>query len=150
MAVAALEGWYRLIAVNQTSVFLGTRFAAEQMAKTGGGSIVNISSIMGFVGGTGGHPAYHASKGAVRIYSKAAAVRYGPSGVRVNTVHPGYMPPMLNATNAGERADKIALTPLRRIGKPVEVAYGVLFLASDEASFVTGAELVIDGGFIAQ
>jgi 3alpha(or 20beta)-hydroxysteroid dehydrogenase len=86
----------------------------------------------------------------VRIYSKAAAVRYGPSGVRVNTVHPGYMPPMLNATNAAERADKIALTPLRRIGQPVEVAYGVLFLASDEASFVTGTELVIDGGFTAQ
>jgi len=145
-----LEGWHRVIAVNQTSVFLGTKLAAEQMAKTGGGSIVNISSIMGFVGSTSGHPAYHASKGAVRIYSKAAAVRYGPSGVRVNTVHPGYMPPMLNATNAAERADKIALTPLRRIGQPVEVAYGVLFLASDEASFVTGTELVIDGGFTAQ
>jgi 3alpha(or 20beta)-hydroxysteroid dehydrogenase len=145
-----LEGWHRIIAVNQTSLFLGTRLAAEQMAKTGGGSIVNISSIMGFVGSTSGHPAYHASKGAVRIYSKAAAVRYGPSGVRVNTVHPGYMPPMLNATNAGERADKIAMTPLRRIGKPIEVAYGVLFLASDEASFVTGTELVIDGGFIAR
>jgi NAD(P)-dependent dehydrogenase (short-subunit alcohol dehydrogenase family) len=134
-----LEGWHRIIAVNQTSVFLGTKLAAEQMAKTGGGSIVNISSIMGFVGSTSGHPAYHASKGAVRIYSKAAAVRYGPSGVRVNTVHPGYMPPMLNSTNAGERADKIAATPLRRIGKPIEVAYGVLFLASDEASFITGA-----------
>jgi NAD(P)-dependent dehydrogenase (short-subunit alcohol dehydrogenase family) len=145
-----LEGWHRIIAVNQTSVFLGTRLAAEQMVKSGGGSIVNISSIMGFVGSTSGHPAYHASKGAVRIYSKAAAVRYGPSGVRVNTVHPGYMPPMLNATNAGERADKIAMTPLRRIGKPIEVAYGVLFLASDEASFITGTELVIDGGFIAQ
>jgi NAD(P)-dependent dehydrogenase (short-subunit alcohol dehydrogenase family) len=145
-----LDGWHRIIAVNQTSVFLGTKLAAEQMAKTGGGSIVNISSIMGFVGSTSGHPAYHASKGAVRIYSKAAAARYGPSGVRVNTVHPGYMPPMLNATNAGERDAKIALTPLRRIGKPIEVAYGVLFLASDEASFVTGAELVIDGGFIAQ
>src|SRR5262245_9807386 len=145
-----LDGWDRIIAVNQTSVFLGTKLAAEQMAKTGGGSIVNISSIMGFVGGTGGHPAYHASKGAVRIYSKAAAVRYGPLGVRVNTVHPGYMPPMLNATNAAERDDKIAMTPLRWIGKPIEVAYGVLFLASDEASFVTGAELVIDGGFIAQ
>jgi NAD(P)-dependent dehydrogenase (short-subunit alcohol dehydrogenase family) len=145
-----LEGWNRLIAVNQTSVFLGTKLAAEQMARTGGGSIVNISSIMGFVGSASGHPAYHASKGAVRIYSKAAAVRYGPMGVRVNTVHPGYMPPMLNATNAGERDDKVAMTPLRRIGKPIEVAYGVLFLASDEASFVTGAELVIDGGFIAQ
>src|SRR5438552_11813899 len=145
-----LEGWHRIIAVNQTSVFLGTKLAAEEMAKTGGGSIVNISSIMGFVGGASGHPAYSASKGAVRIYSKAAAVRYGPLGVRVNTVHPGYMPPMLNATNAGERADKIALTPLRRIGQPIEVAHGVLFLAAGEASFVTGTELVIDVGFLAQ
>src|SRR3954452_8996516 len=145
-----LAGWDRIIAVNQTSVFLGTKLAAEQMANTGGGSIVNISSIMGFVGSTSGHPAYHASKGAVRIYSKAAAVRYGPSGVRVNTVHPGYMPPMLNATNQNLRAEKIEQTPLRRLGEPIEVAYGVLFLASDEASFVTGTELVIDGGFIAQ
>jgi NAD(P)-dependent dehydrogenase (short-subunit alcohol dehydrogenase family) len=145
-----LEGWHRIIAVNQTSVFVGTKLAAEQMAKTGGGSIVNISSIMGFVGGASGHPAYSASKGAVRIYTKSAAVRYGPLGIRVNSVHPGYMPPMLNATNANERADKIALTPLRRLGEPLEVAYGVLFLASDEASFVTGAELVIDGGYIAQ
>jgi NAD(P)-dependent dehydrogenase (short-subunit alcohol dehydrogenase family) len=145
-----LDGWDRIIAVNQTSVFLGTKLAAEQMAKTGGGSIVNISSIMGFVGGASGHPAYSASKGAVRIYTKSAAVRYGPLGIRVNSVHPGYMPPMLNATNANERADKIALTPLRRLGEPIEVAYGVLFLASDEASFVTGSELVIDGGYIAQ
>jgi len=145
-----LDGWERIITVNQTSVFLGTKLAAAQMAKTGGGSIVNISSIMGFVGGASGHPAYSASKGAVRIYTKSAAVRYGPLGIRVNSVHPGYMPPMLNATNANERADKIALTPLGRLGKPIEVAYGVLFLASDEASFVTGAELVIDGGYIAQ
>jgi NAD(P)-dependent dehydrogenase (short-subunit alcohol dehydrogenase family) len=145
-----LEGWQRVIAVNQTSVFLGTKLAAEQMAKTGGGSIVNISSIMGFVGGPSGHPAYSASKGAVRIYTKSAAVRYGPLGVRVNSVHPGYMPPMLNATNANERGEKIAATPLRRLGELIEVAYGVLFLASDEASFVTGTELVIDGGYIAQ
>ena len=145
-----LEGWQRVIAVNQTSVFLGTKLAAEQMAKTGGGSIVNIGSIMGFVGGPSGHPAYSASKGAVRIYTKSAAVRYRPLGVRVNSVHPGYMPPMLNATNANERGDKIAATPLRRLGEPIEVAYGVLFLASDEASFVTGTELVIDGGYIAQ
>jgi NAD(P)-dependent dehydrogenase (short-subunit alcohol dehydrogenase family) len=146
----ALAGWERLIAVNQTSVFLGTKLAAEAMAKSGGGSIVNISSILGFVGSAAGHPGYAASKGAVRLYTKAAAVRYGPAGVRVNSVHPGYLPPMLNATNAGERDDKIDMTPLRRLGKPIEVAYGVLFLASDEASFVTGAELVIDGGFIAQ
>ena len=86
----------------------------------------------------------------MRIYTKAAAVRYGPKGVRVNSVHPGYMPPMLNATNQGLRASKIEATPLRRLGEPIDVANGVLFLASDEASFVTGAELVIDGGYIAQ
>src|ERR1700738_3454329 len=80
-----LDGWERGIAVNQTSVFLGTKLAPEQMAKTGGGSIVNISSIMGFIGGPSGHPAYSASKGAVRIYTKSAAVRYGPLGIRVNS-----------------------------------------------------------------
>ncbi len=145
-----VDGWHRIIAINQTSVFLGTKLAVEQMIKTGGGSVVNISSIMGFVGSESGHPAYHASKGAVRIYSKAAAVRYGPLGVRVNTVHPGYLPAMLNSTNGNERADKIAQTPLRRIGEVMDVAYGVLFLASDEAAFVTGTELVIDGGWLAQ
>ena len=98
----------------------------------------------------GGHPGYHASKGAVRIYSKAAAVRYGPHGVRVNTVHPGYLPPMLNGTNANARALAVEQTPLRRIGVAMDVAYGVLYLASDEASFVTGSELVIDGGWLAQ
>jgi NAD(P)-dependent dehydrogenase (short-subunit alcohol dehydrogenase family) len=144
-----LEGWQRLLAVNATSVFLGTKLAAKEMAKTGGGSIVNISSIMGIVASDESHPGYAASKAAVRNYTKAAACRYGPQGVRVNSVHPGYMPPMLNATNAAGRDAKIADTPLRRLGKPIEVAYGVLFLASDEASFVTGAELVIDGGYIA-
>jgi NAD(P)-dependent dehydrogenase (short-subunit alcohol dehydrogenase family) len=86
-----LQSWDRIIAVYPTSVFLDTKLATEQMAKTGGGSIVNISSIMGFVGGPGGHPAYSASKGAVRIYTKSAAVRYGPLGIRVNSVHPGYI-----------------------------------------------------------
>jgi NAD(P)-dependent dehydrogenase (short-subunit alcohol dehydrogenase family) len=144
-----LEGWQRLLAVNATSVFLGTKLAAAEMAKTGGGSIVNISSIMGIVASEESHPGYPASKAAVRNYTKAAACRYGPQGVRVNSVHPGYLPPMLNATNAAGRQAKIAQTPLRRLGEPIEVAYGVLFLASDEASFVTGTELVIDGGYIA-
>jgi NAD(P)-dependent dehydrogenase (short-subunit alcohol dehydrogenase family) len=143
-------GWDRIIDINAKSVFLGTRRAAKEMARTGGGSIVNISSIMGIVGGPENHPAYHASKAAVRNYTKAAATRYGPQNVRVNSVHPGYMPPMLNATNQGGRESKIPLTPLRRLGKPIEVAYAVLFLASDEASFITAAELVVDGGFIAQ
>jgi NAD(P)-dependent dehydrogenase (short-subunit alcohol dehydrogenase family) len=145
-----LEGWQKLLSINATSVFLGTKLAAAAMIPNGRGSIVNISSIMGFIGAADGHPGYAASKGAVRLYTKAAAAKYGPSGVRVNSVHPGYMPPMLNATNAAGRASKISLTPLRRLGEPIEVAYGVLFLASDEASFVTGTELVIDGGYIAQ
>ncbi len=145
-----LAGWQKLLTVNAASVFLGTKLAAAAMAPNGRGSIVNISSIMGFIGNADGHPGYAASKGAVRLYTKAAASKYGPSGVRVNSVHPGYMPPMLNATNAGGRASKIEATPLRRLGEPIEVAYGVLFLASDEASFVTGTELVIDGGYIAQ
>jgi NAD(P)-dependent dehydrogenase (short-subunit alcohol dehydrogenase family) len=148
--VDALEGWEKLMSVNARGVFLGTKLAAAAMIPNGRGSIVNISSIMGFVGSPDSHPAYAASKGAVRLYTKAAASKYGPHGIRVNSVHPGYMPPMLNATNAAGRASKIEQTPLRRLGEPIEVAYGVLFLASDEASFVTGTELVVDGGFIAQ
>ena len=144
------KGWDRIIAVNQTSVFFGTRGAAAAMIKSSGGSIVNISSILGLVGSATGHPAYGASKGAVRLYTKQAAVKYGPQGIRVNSVHPGYMPLMLNSTEAGERAEKIANTPLRRLGESIEVAYGVLFLASDESSFITGTELVIDGGYVAQ
>jgi NAD(P)-dependent dehydrogenase (short-subunit alcohol dehydrogenase family) len=146
----SVEGWNKLIAINQTGVFLGTTLAAQEMAKAGKGAIVNISSIMGFIGGADGHMGYSASKGAVRIMSKSAAVRWGPQGVRVNTVHPGYMPAMLHGTNAGGRAAKIPMTPLRRLGEPIEVAHGVLFLASDDASFITGTELVIDGGYIAQ
>ncbi len=145
-----LDGWMKILNINATGVFLGTKLAAAEMMKAGKGSIVNISSIMGFVGSADGHPGYAASKGAVRLYTKAAACRYGPHGVRVNSVHPGYMPPMLNGTNGGTRSSKIEFTPLRRLGEPMDVAYGVLYLASDEASFVTGTELVIDGGYIAQ
>jgi NAD(P)-dependent dehydrogenase (short-subunit alcohol dehydrogenase family) len=145
------EGWRRIMDINATGVFLGTKQAIPAMQRAGGGSIVNISSIMGFVGGEGGHPAYHASKGAVRIFTKAMAVKYGPDGIRVNSVHPGFMPPMRTSNpNPADREEQVHLTPLRRIGKPIEVAYGVLFLASDEASFITGTELVIDGGFIAR
>ncbi len=146
----SLEGWNKLMGINATGVFLGTTMAAEVMARAGGGAIVNISSIMGMVGGAEGHPGYSASKGAVRLLTKSAAVKWGPQGVRVNSVHPGYLPAMLGGTNAGTRDAKIPLTPLRRLGQPIEVAHGVLFLASDEASFITGTELVIDGGFIAQ
>ncbi|MGQ4807602.1 2,5-dichloro-2,5-cyclohexadiene-1,4-diol dehydrogenase LinX [Candidatus Entotheonellaceae bacterium PAL068K] len=145
------DGWHRIMAVNTTGVFLGTKYAIPAMQQAGGGSIVNISSIMGFVGGESGHPAYHASKGAVRILTKATAVRYGPDGIRANSVHPGFMPPMTTSRpNPEVREAQIGLTPLRRIGRLIEVANGVLFLASDEASYITGTELVIDGGFIAR
>ncbi|MGD9894554.1 MAG: SDR family NAD(P)-dependent oxidoreductase [Dehalococcoidia bacterium] len=146
------DGWHRIMDVNATGVFLGTKHAVRAMLESGGGSIVTISSIMGFVGGEGGHPAYHASKGAVRIFTKAVAVRYGPRGIRVNSVHPGFLPPMRSSRprNAAAMQEVIEQTPLRRTGNPLEVAYGALFLASDEASFITGTELVIDGGYIAR
>lgn len=146
----SIEGWTKLIDVNATSVFLGTMRAADIMSRSGSGSIVNISSIMGISGGSAGHPGYHAAKAAVRNFSKAMACRLGPQGIRVNSVHPGFMEPMVNATNAGTRAARAEITPLRRTGRSIEVAYGILYLASDEASFVTGTELVIDGGFLAQ
>ena len=145
-----LAGWEKLTEVNATSVFLGTTLVAAKMAKTGGGSIINISSIMGFIGTEDGHPGYGASKGAVRLFTKSAAVRFRPTGVRVNCVHPRYMPPMINRPNNAARAAKADVMPLRRLGEVLAVAYGVLYLASDEASFVTGTELVIDGGCIAQ
>jgi len=148
-----LEGWERLLQVNATSVFIGTTAAVARMIPTGGGSVVNVSSIMGIVGGDVSHPGYHAAKAATRNYSKAAAVRFGPSGVRVNSVHPGYLPAMRGANpsqKASSSASKIPLTPLRRTGESIEVAYGIVFLASDEASFISGTELVIDGGFLAQ
>ena len=145
------EGWRRTMDINATSVFLGTKYAVPEMRKAGGGSIVNISSISGMVGSQEGHPAYNASKGAVRIFTKATAVRYGPEGIRANSVHPGRMPGMLSGHyEASRRQEMIDLTPLRRSGERIEVAYGVLFLASDEASFITGSELVIDGGFTAR
>ncbi len=147
-----IDGWNSIMGVNATGVYLGTRAVIPAMLEAGGGSIVNISSIMGFVGGESGHPAYHASKGAVRIFTKATAVRYGPDGIRANSIHPGFMPPMRSSQfrSQEERQALVDLTPLRRTGETIEVANGVLFLASDDASFVTGTELVIDGGFIAR
>jgi 3-oxoacyl-[acyl-carrier protein] reductase len=151
-----LRQWQEVINVNLTACHLMQQAVGKHMierARAGEerpGAIVNISSIMGFVSSAEGHPGYSASKGAVRLLTKNAAVRWGPQGVRVNSVHPGYLPPMLGGTNGPGRSAKIPLTPLRRLGEPIEVAYGVLFLASDEASFITGTELVIDGGFIAQ
>ena len=151
----SLDAWTRIMDINSTGVFLGTKHAIEQMRRNGGGSIVNISSIAGLVGMLSGHPAYNASKGAVRIFTKAMAVRYGNDNIRVNSVHPGYMPPMMGNIPMDEvRSGRSAMideqVPLGREGRQEEVANAVLFLASDDASYITGAELVVDGGFTAR
>jgi NAD(P)-dependent dehydrogenase (short-subunit alcohol dehydrogenase family) len=122
------------------------------MEKAGGGAIVNISSVSGFVGQNGIHMAYNASKGAVRLMTKSAAVQYARSGIRVNSVHPGVLPAMRSSKATADpafRQKMVAGVPMRREGRVEEVAYAVLFLASDEASYITGTELVVDGGWLA-
>ncbi|MBI1773979.1 MAG: glucose 1-dehydrogenase [Proteobacteria bacterium] len=155
----SLADWHRMIAINLDSVFLGTREGIAAMRRTGeGGSIVNLSSIHGLTGAPK-TAAYAASKGGVRSFTKAAALHCARAGygIRVNSVHPGYIrTPMLEGAMRGrgtleveERAAEAA-TPLGRIGEPDDIAYGILYLASDESRYVTGAELVIDGGYTAQ
>ncbi len=146
----SLAAWNEVINVNQTGVFLGMKHAIPAMRRAGNGSIINISSVAGLVG-LPNIPAYQASKGAVRLLTKNAAVQYAQDNIRANSIHPGRIETPMTAPLAPERRDMVLrMTPLRRDGKPEEVAYGVLFLASDESSYVTGAELVIDGGFTAQ
>lgn len=145
-----LAAWQRVIAVNQTGVFLGMRAVVPAMRRQKSGSIVNFSSIWGNAAVGGAH-AYHATKGAVRNMTKNAAMSYVADGIRVNSVHPGFIDTPLTQAQASDiNAFVIASTPMKRAGKPIEVANGVLFLASDEASYMTGAELVIDGGYLAQ
>ena len=146
------EAWDNFMAINARGVFLGMKSVIPQMQAIGGGSIVNISSISGFVGNYGNHMGYNASKGAVRIVTKSAAVQYAQDGIRVNSVHPGLMPPMRSAGAAHSpemRSVRAGQVPMRRSGRTEEVGYAVLFLASDEASYITGAELVVDGGMTA-
>ncbi len=145
------EAWDRLMNINARGVFLGMKYAIPEMQKAGGGAIVNISSISGIVGQDYVHPGYNASKGAVRLVTKAAAVQHAKDGIRVNSVHPGMMPPMLGSENRDpeQRQNSLASVPMGRPGEAEEVANAVLFLASDEASYITGAELVVDGGFTA-
>jgi NAD(P)-dependent dehydrogenase (short-subunit alcohol dehydrogenase family) len=146
------EAWDTVMAVNAKGVFLGLKYAIPAMQRAGGGAIVNISSISGFVGQDYIHMAYNASKGAVRIMTKSAAVQYAKDGIRVNSVHPGVMPPMLTSTRGAdseERQRLLAKVPMGRAGRREEVGYAVLFLASDEASYITGTELVVDGGYLA-
>ena len=146
------EAWDNFMAINAKGVFLGMKTVIPQMQAAGGGSIVNISSISGIVGNMGNHMGYNASKGAVRIVTKSAAVQYAQYGIRVNSVHPGFMPPMRSAGAAIDpetRSVRVEQIPMRRQGRTEEVGNATLFLASDEASYITGAELVVDGGLTA-
>ena len=147
-----LAVWERIMQVNVAGVFLGTKAAIPEMRKRGGGSIVNISSTAGLVGGANSS-AYQASKGAVRIFTKSTAIEYAKEGIRANSVHPGVIDTDMIAellSDPAVRQERLDAVPLRRIGTSQDVAYAVLYLASDESSFVTGAELVIDGGKTAQ
>ena len=145
-----MKDWQKMIAVDQTGVFLGMREAVRVMRKQQAGAIVNISSIWGSAAVSGAH-SYHAAKGAARNMSKNAAMTYAGEGIRVNSVHPGFIhTPLTDAQNPDLNRIVIDTTPMKRGGQPIEIAYGCLFLASDEASYVTGAELNIDGGYLAQ
>jgi NAD(P)-dependent dehydrogenase (short-subunit alcohol dehydrogenase family) len=148
-----LDGWNRLISINQTGVWLGMKHVGPAMLRTGGGSIVNMSSIFGAVGGFGASIAYHASKGAVRLMTKNAALHWATRGIRVNSVHPAFVDtPMLDEAKQDEQMMNaiVAMTPIGRLARPEEVAAVVSFLASDDASYVTGSEVFVDGGWTAQ
>lgn len=155
---ATLEDWHRLMRVNLDGVFLGTKYGVQTLHRFGGGSIVNMSSIEGLVGDPNA-ASYNSSKGAVRLLTKSAALYCAKAGynIRVNSVHPGYIwtsmvENYLRAAGDVEAGRKRidALHPVGHIGEPNDIAYGVLYLASDESKFMTGAELVIDGGYTAQ
>jgi NAD(P)-dependent dehydrogenase (short-subunit alcohol dehydrogenase family) len=148
----SLATWDRQMSINAKGVFLGMRAVIPVMQRAKGGSIVNISSISGIAGQTFVHMGYNAAKGAVRSMSKAAAVQFAKDGIRVNSVHPGLMPPMRTSMLTADptvRAGMMKAVPMGREGRVEEVAYANLFLASDEASYITGIELPVDGGFLA-
>ena len=147
------EDWDRIMAINAKGVFLGTKQAIPAMRESGGGSIVNISSTAGLVGSPYSGASYAATKGAVRLFTKATAIQYAKEGIRCNSVPPGLLEtPMTQdmLADAAHREERTQRIPLGRVGTAEDVAYGVLYLASDESSFVTGSELVIDGGATAQ
>ncbi len=152
-----LEGYQRVVAVNQTGMWLGMKTAIPRMRDAGGGSVVNVSSICGAGGTSGAAIAYHASKGAVRLMTKNAAIHYAKERVRVNSVHPGFIEtPMIAPFVAGDSKEAHEMreyiercTPMGRMGKPEEIAAAIAFLASDDSSYVTGSELYVDGGWTA-
>ena len=152
----SFDAWRQILSVNLDGVFLGLRHAGPRIAASGGGSVINISSILGKVG-MAGAAAYCASKGGVTLLTKAAALEWAPLGIRVNSIHPGFIDTPMVTGALAERSDGnemrtalIAAHPLGRFGMPKEIGAAVAFLASDDASFITGAELVVDGGYTSQ
>ena len=148
----SLADWNRTIGIDQTGVFLGMKTAAAALAASGHGSVINVSSIFGTSGGFGTSPAYHAAKGAVRTLTKNVALHWADRDVRVNSVHPGFIdtPILDQAKGTPIEQAMLDVTPMGRLGKPAEIAAGIAYLASDDASFVTGLELYIDGGYTAR
>jgi hypothetical protein len=142
-----VDDWRHIVEVNQTGVFLGIRAVVPRMLAAGTGAIVNVSSIWGLVG-TAGVAAYQASKGAVTLITRNAAATWAEQGIRVNSVHPGLIvTPMTEAQDQAISAELVAKTPMRRAGQAGEVAAAIVFLASADAAYITGAQLVVDGGF---
>jgi cyclopentanol dehydrogenase len=148
LAETSLEAFEKVQSINTVGVFLGMKHGANTMKKSGKGSIINISSMYGIVGSPG-NTAYHASKGAVRLMTKSAALELAKDFIRVNSIHPGVIETNMSGARNGEHPLKDK-TPWPHLGEPIDIAYGALFLASNESRFVTGSELVIDGGYIAQ
>ena len=143
------ETWDRIMAVNAKGIFLGTKAVIPHMRAAGGGAIVNISSISGMI--SQGYPAYNASKGAIRVFTKSSAVELARDNIRVNSIHPGTIwTSMSTYKRAFTPEDRAKIIPMRRVGQPEEIAWAALFLASDEASYMTGSEVVIDGGVTAE
>lgn len=152
-----LEGWNQVLAVNLTGSWLGMKCCVPALRRAGGGSIVNVSSIYGTIGGNGAAAAYQATKGALRILTKNAAIRYAREGIRVNSIHPGFIDtPMIAPFMKDETGMKSrmaswieSMTPMGRVGKPEEIAEVIVFLASDASSYMTGSEVYADGGWTA-
>ncbi len=146
----SMDTWMHIVGVNQTSVWLGMKYVIPHMKKVKQGSIVNVSSIWGNAAVSGAH-AYHATKGAVRNMSKSAAITHAQDNIRINSLHPGFIiTPLTEAQDPNVNAWVVSRTPMNRAGTVQEVANCALFLASDESSFMTGSELVVDGGYLAQ
>lgn len=145
-----LAGFNKVVAVCQTGVWLGMKACMPHLKKSGNGAIVNISSLYGIIG-TPSMVSYHGAKGAVRLMTKSAALEYAKQGVRVNSIHPGIIDtPLARSAPADYIGELASITPMGKLGRPEDIAYGSLYLSSDEAAFVTGTELVVDGGWGAQ